>query len=101
MLSEDRVFYARTSIFSGGGPIHACVPVHAHPQFSERFTIFHRKYVYHIILPCDLHAYCTRTLLLTRTRKSHPFFFYFLPFFTFFSPFLSCLFCILGINSHK
>ena len=22
------------SIFSGGGPIHARVPIHAHPQFS-------------------------------------------------------------------
>ena len=24
-------------------------PVHAHPQFSQRFIIFHRKDVYHII----------------------------------------------------
>ena len=34
---------------SGGGPIHTHVPVHAHSQFSQRFIIFHRKDVYHII----------------------------------------------------
>ena len=34
---------------SGGGPVHACVPIHAHPQFSQRFMIFHRKAVYHNI----------------------------------------------------
>ena len=34
---------------SSGGPIHASVPIHAHPQFSQRFIIFHRKDVYHII----------------------------------------------------
>ena len=28
---------------SGGGPIHA------HPQFSQRFELFHGKDVYHII----------------------------------------------------
>ena len=32
-----------TVSFSGGGPIHA------HPQFSSRFVIFHRKDVNHII----------------------------------------------------
>ena len=36
-------------MFSGGGPIHARVPIHAHPQFSWRFIIFHRYGVYHII----------------------------------------------------
>ena len=39
--------YARLS--SGGGPIHAHVPIHAHPQFSQRFVLFHGKDVYHII----------------------------------------------------
>ena len=34
---------------SGGGPVHAQVPIHAHPQFSWRFMIFHREDVYHII----------------------------------------------------
>ena len=32
-----------------GGPIHARVPIHAHPQFSQRFVLFHGKNVYHII----------------------------------------------------
>ena len=36
-------------VFSGGGPVHARVPIHAHPQFSQRFMIFHRKAVYHNI----------------------------------------------------
>ena len=35
--------------FSGGGPIHARVPIHAHPQFSQRFVLFHGKNVYRII----------------------------------------------------
>ena len=35
--------------FSGGGPIHASVPIHAHPQFSLRFVLSHGKDVYHII----------------------------------------------------
>ena len=34
---------------SGGGPIHVHVSIHAHPQFSQRFVLFHAKYVYHII----------------------------------------------------
>ena len=34
---------------SGDGPIHACVPIHAHPQLSQRFIFFQRKQVYHII----------------------------------------------------
>ena len=34
---------------SGGGPIHARVPIHAHPQFSQRFVLFHGKNVYQII----------------------------------------------------
>ena len=34
---------------SGGGPIQAHAPIHAHPQFSQRFVIFHGKDVYHII----------------------------------------------------
>ena len=34
---------------SGGGPIHARVPIQAHPQFSWRFILFHREDVYHII----------------------------------------------------
>ena len=34
---------------SGGGPIHARVPIHAHPQFSQRFILFHGKDVYPII----------------------------------------------------
>ena len=34
---------------SGGGPVHACVPIHAHPQFPQRFVIFHRIAVYHDI----------------------------------------------------
>ena len=43
-----------TSIFpvngpSGGGPIHARVPIHAHPQFSQRLVLLHGKNVYHII----------------------------------------------------
>ena len=38
-----------TCMYSGGGPIHARVPIHAHPQFSLRFIIFHREDVYHII----------------------------------------------------
>ena len=31
--------------FSGGGPIHAHVPIHAHPQFSLRFIVFEGKYI--------------------------------------------------------
>ena len=38
-----------TILYSGGGPIHARVPIHAHPQFSQRFVPFHGKDVYHII----------------------------------------------------
>ena len=34
---------------SGGGPIHTRVPIHAHPQFSQRFVFLHGKNVYHII----------------------------------------------------
>ena len=36
-------------MYSRGGPIHARVPIHAHPQFSQRFVLFHGKDVYHII----------------------------------------------------
>ena len=36
-------------MYSGGGPIHARVPIQAHPQFSWRFIIFHWEDVYHII----------------------------------------------------
>ena len=35
--------------YSGGGPIHARVPIHTHPQFSQRFVLLHGKNVYHII----------------------------------------------------
>ena len=27
-------FYCRVTTYSGGGPVHARVPIHAHPQFS-------------------------------------------------------------------
>ena len=37
------VQYVQYSPSSGGGPIHARVPIHAHPQFSFRFINFHRK----------------------------------------------------------
>ena len=36
-------------LYSGCGPIHARVPIQAHPQFPWRFIIFHREGVYHII----------------------------------------------------
>ena len=38
-----------TTTSSGGGPIHARVAIHAHPQFSQRFVLLHGKNVYHII----------------------------------------------------
>ena len=41
-------FTPTPKLYSGGGPIHAHVPIHAHPQFSQRFELFHGK-VYHII----------------------------------------------------
>ena len=34
---------------SGGGSIHARVPIHAHPQFSLRFIVFDGKYICHVI----------------------------------------------------
>ena len=40
---------------SGGGPIHARVPIQAHPRFSLRFIIFHGEDVYHIIDNHQMH----------------------------------------------
>ena len=36
------------NLISGGGPIHVCVPIHTHSQFSQRFVLSHGKDVYHI-----------------------------------------------------
>ena len=59
-------------ITSGGGPIHARVPIHAHPQFSQGFIIFHRKDVYHIIDNSErLHLRCRRLSILSSFTASY------------------------------
>ena len=47
--AEETSTCSTSGFSSGGGPIHARVPIHAHPQFSRRFVRFHGKDVYHII----------------------------------------------------
>ena len=47
MQGSSTLFYSKRS--SGGGAIHAHVPIHAHPQFSQRYVLFHGNDVYHII----------------------------------------------------
>ena len=36
-------------VLTGFQPVHARLPIHADPQFSQGFMIFHRKAVYHNI----------------------------------------------------
>ena len=48
MRSQGSVGFPN-NVCSGGGPVHARVPIHAHPQFSSKFMIFHSEDVYHII----------------------------------------------------
>ena len=51
-LNKWNCFFQQQGIHifhSGGGPVHARVPIHTHPQFFQRFVIFHRKAVYHDI----------------------------------------------------
>ena len=54
---------------SGGGPIHARVPIHAHPQFSQRFVLFDGKDVYHIIDNYQIdNIHCVIVLVLDKFR---------------------------------
>ena len=35
--------YLQFTKYSGGGPVHACVPIHAHPEISPKQSQLHNK----------------------------------------------------------